>query len=144
MSSSKPTLGETPAIMPPVLWWLRLEGLSVAILSAALYAHSDASWWLFAALWLVPDLSMMGYWAGPRWGAHCYNTVHSYLAPVALAIAGFSLHRAMVLSIALIWFNHIGLDRMLGYGMKYPSGFGFTHLSGSGKKPAAIEFVPPA
>ena len=52
----------------PVLWWLRLEGLTVAALSATLYAHVGANWWLFAALWQVPDLAMFGYLAGPRWG----------------------------------------------------------------------------
>jgi hypothetical protein len=75
-------------------------------------------------------------------GAHCYNAVHSYLLPVALAITGLLLHHTVVLSIALIWCNHIGIDRLLGYGLKYPAGFGFTHLSRSGKKLAPIEHVP--
>ena len=144
MSSTLPALGETPAILPPLLWWLRLEGLAVAALSALLYARSGSSWWLFAILWLVPDLSMMGYWAGSRWGAHCYNTVHAYLLPAALAIGGLCLHRAAILSITLIWFNHIGVDRLLGYGLKYPAGFGFTHLSRLGKKSVSSAPVPPA
>jgi hypothetical protein len=144
MASSNPELSDAPALMPPVLQWLRLEGLAVVVLSAVLYAHTGAGWWLFAFLWLVPDLSMMGYWAGPRWGARCYNLVHSYLLPVALAIAWFSVNHAVLLSIALIWFNHIGVDRLLGYGLKYPAGFGFTHLSRLGKKPAPIEHVPSA
>ena len=40
---------------------LRLEGLAVAAVTAVLYARTGASWWLFAALWLMPDLSMLGY-----------------------------------------------------------------------------------
>ena len=144
MTSSKPAHYDTPAVEPPVLWWLRLEGLAIAVLSAVLYARCEASWWLFAALWIVPDLSMIGYWAGPRLGANCYNTVHSYLLPVALTISAFSLHQTVLLPFALIWFNHIGVDRLLGYGLKYPSAFGFTHLSRLGKKPAPIERVPPA
>ena len=87
---------------------------------------------------------MMGYWAGLRWGAHCYTTVHSYLLPAALAIVGLTLHSAMILSIALIWFNHIGVDRLLGYGLKYQAGFGFTHLSRLGKKSVSSAPVPPA
>ena len=132
------------SVAPPVLQWLRLEGLAVAVLSAVLYARSGANWWLFAALWLVPDLSMIGYQAGPRWGARCYNAVHSYLLPVALAVAGLLLGRAAWLPFALIWFNHIGVDRLLGYGLKYPDGFGFTHLSRLGKTPAPSSPVPPA
>jgi hypothetical protein len=121
-----------------------MEALAVAALSAVLYARTGASWWLFAALWLVPDLSMTGYWAGPRWGAHCYNAVHSYLLPVALAISALALHRPAWMPFALIWFNHIGVDRLLGYGLKYPSGFGFTHLSRLGEKPLPSAPAPPA
>jgi len=143
MTPSNPDRLDTSAVAQPVLGWLRLEGLAVAVLSAVLYSRSGASWLLFAALWLVPDLSMMGYWAGSCWGARCYNIVHSYLLPIALVIAGFSLHHAVVQSIALIWCNHIGVDRLLGYGLKYPSSFGFTHLSRLGKKPAASSPVPP-
>ena len=113
---------------PPVLWWLRLEGLAVAALSGVLYFRAGASWWLFAALWLVPDLSMLGYLAGSRWGSYCYNAVHAYLLPSALALAALTLHRPALLPLALIWFNHIGVDRLLGYGLKYPAGFRFTHL----------------
>ena len=118
----------SPAVASPVLWWLRLEGLAVAAPAAILYARTGASWWLFAALWLVPDLSFFGYMAGPRWGAHGYNVVHSYLLPGAVAGAGLLLHHAELLPFAFIWFNHIGVDRLLGYGLKYPAGFGFTHL----------------
>src|SRR6185503_16241178 len=44
---------------------LRLEGLVVAVASLALYARTGASWWLFAVLWLAPDLSMVGYLRRP-------------------------------------------------------------------------------
>jgi len=116
------------AVKPPVLHWLRLEGLAVAALATIFYAQSGASWWLFAALWLVPDLSMLGYLSGPRMGSYCYNAVHTYTAPIALAGTGLLLHRPVLLPYAYIWFHHIGLDRLLGYGLKYPSGFAQTHL----------------
>jgi len=135
MISEQQEYALSPAVVSPVLGWLRLEGLAVASLSAVLYAHLSASWWLFAALWLAPDLSMLGYLAGPRLGAHCYNAVHAYLLPVALAIVALAFRQAALLPFALIWFNHIGVDRLLGYGLKYPSGFGFTHLSSSRKPP---------
>jgi len=111
------------------LWWLRIEGLAVALLSAILYARTGASWWLFAALWLVPDLSMLGYLGGPRWGSYCYNTVHSHVLPSALVAIALFAPYAAAMPFALLWFNHIGVDRLLGYGLKYPSGFGATHLA---------------
>lgn len=117
------------AVAPPVVWWLRLEGLAVAVLSAILYGRTGASWWLFALLWLAPDMAMLGYLAGPRWGSYCYNAAHWYLVPSALAAAALLVPCPALMPFALLWFNHIGVDRLLGYGLKYPTGFGFTHLS---------------
>jgi hypothetical protein len=119
-----------------VLTLLRLEGLAVAVVSVGLYARTGAHWWLFAALWLTPDLSMLGYLAGSCWGARCYNAVHSYVVPGVLALSGIVLHAPMVLPIALIWANHIGVDRLMGYGLKYSDGFGWTHLGRLGKRAA--------
>ncbi len=105
-----------------------MEGLAVVVLTAVLYARTGASWWLFAALWLAPDLSMLGYLAGSCWGARTYNAIHTYVTPATLAVLALVLHQRGLLPFALIWINHIGLDRMLGYGLKYPAGFGSTHL----------------
>ena len=134
MMSPNQTTQESPAAGRPVVTLLRLEGLAVVAVTAALYSHTGASWWLFAALWLVPDLSMLGYRAGPEAGAICYNAVHTYLAPVTLAAVAVLLHKNALLPYAFLWCNHIGVDRSLGYGLKYPAGFGFTHLSRLGKR----------
>jgi hypothetical protein len=112
--------------------WLRLEGLAVSALSAILYARTGASWWLFAALWLVPDLSMAGYLVSPRWGAYAYNTLHFYLLPGAVSIAALLFHWNAAWPFVLIWFNHIGTDRLLGYGLKSTEGFKYTHLKHPG------------
>ena len=116
---------------------LRLEGLAVAAVSVVLYARSGASWWLFAALWLAPDLSMLGYLSRPCRGARLYNAFHTYIVPATLALIALLLHRTSLLPFALIWINHIGVDRMLGYGLKYPEGFGWAHLGKLGKKRVA-------
>jgi hypothetical protein len=116
------------AASTPVISFLRLEGLAGAALSAVFYARTGASWWLFAALWLTPDLSMLGYLAGPRWGARIYNAIHSYVTPATLAVCALLLGSPALLPYALIWINHIAVDRLLGYGLKYPQGFKFTHL----------------
>jgi hypothetical protein len=115
---------------------LRLEALAAVALSALFYARTGASWWLFAALWLLPDLSMLGYLAGPKLGARVYNAIHSYVTPATLAVTGLLVNSPGMLPYALIWINHIAVDRLLGYGLKYPSGFAWTHLGKLGKAQA--------
>jgi hypothetical protein len=112
---------------------LRLEGLTLFAGMTLLYAVWGGSWWIYAILFLVPDLGFAAYLAGPRPGAIVYNAAHSYMAPVALMVAGFALSLPLVLSVAMIWLAHIGVDRALGYGLKYPAGFGFTHLGRIGR-----------
>jgi hypothetical protein len=48
----------------------------------------------------------------------------SELASVCIAVS-----RAGHLDAWLIWTAHIGFDRMLGYGLKYPTRFKDTHLN---------------
>jgi hypothetical protein len=104
----------------------------MAAISVVFYARNGASWWLFAALWLAPDLSMLGYLAGPCWGARIYNAFHTYVTPAALALCALLFHAHADLAVALIWANHIGVDRLLGFGLKYADGFGYTHLGRAG------------
>jgi hypothetical protein len=126
-----------PAQLPvPVRYILRLEGLAIAIVSAVLYARTGASWWLFAGLWLAPDLSMLGYLLSPCRGARIYNAFHTYTVPIVLGLMGALFHARGLMPFALIWINHIGVDRVLGYGLKYSNGFGWTHL-GIKTKPGA-------
>ena len=120
--------------------FLRLEGLAVAVVSALFYSRTGASWWLFAALWLVPDLSMLGYLGGPKLGARIYNAIHTYVTPGTLAAMAMLLKSPGLLPYAFVWINHIGVDRLLGYGLKYPQGFGWTHLGRLGKRRA--ETIP--
>jgi hypothetical protein len=112
---------------------LRLEGLALFAGMTLLYAVWGGSWWVYALLFLVPDLSFLGYLAGPRVGAIIYNAAHSYMAPMTLMTTGFGLDSPLTLSIAMIWLAHIGIDRALGFGLKYSAGFGFTHLGRIGK-----------
>ena len=125
----------TPDGASSVVFLLRLEGLAAAALSAVFYARTGASWWLFAALWIAPDLSILGYLAGPGWGARIYNAIHSYATPATLAVSAIVLRSHALVPIALIWINHIGVDRLMGYGLKYSTGFGWTHLGRLGKQP---------
>ena len=114
---------------------LRLEGLTLFTGMTLLYAVWGGSWWIYAILFLAPDLSFAAYLVDAKIGAIVYNAAHSYMVPVTLMTLGFALASPLTLSIAMIWMAHIGIDRALGYGLKYFAGFGFTHLGRIG--PAA-------
>jgi len=107
---------------------LRLEGLAVAVGALVLYFHADYGWLLLVLLILAPDLSMLGYLGGTTVGAVSYDAVHTTLIPIALGLVGVLADSGIAIQIALIWLAHIGVDRFLGYGLKYPTGFKDTHL----------------
>ena len=107
---------------------LRLEGAAIFAGALALYLHRDYGVLLFLVLLLAPDLSAVGYLAGPRVGAAAYDLVHTSVWPIALAVAGILADASLPVQLALIWLAHIGMDRAVGYGLKYPSGFKDTHL----------------
>ena len=107
---------------------LRLEGAAVLALAVAGYWATGGNWWLFALLLLAPDLARLGYLAGNRVGAATYNLAHTYTLPLALLGYGLWGASPLALSLALIWLAHIGMDRMVGYGLKYAGGFKDTHL----------------
>ena len=113
---------------------LRLEGLALLAGAIALYAQLDGTWWWIPVLFLVPDISWLGYAAGPRIGAMIYNAFHATILPTVLGIAGLAAGSDTAMLLALIWFIHIGLDRLTGYGLKYPDEFGNTHLGLKGPR----------
>lgn len=129
-------MGDTAsdAVQGGVRRLLRAEGLALLGCAAALYWRVGGDWKQFAILFLAPDISFLGYLAGPRAGAAAYNTAHATLLPLALAAAGLALSLPLAAQIALIWLAHIGFDRALGYGLKYERGFGFTHLGHRAQK----------
>ena len=127
--------GTAGAVTGGVRIMLRLEGLGLLVLAVLLYANAHLSWLAFAVFFLAPDVSFLGYLAGPRVGAIVYNIAHDTFIPIMLVVGGFFLAaNYIVLATALIWLAHIGFDRALGYGLKYEAGFSFTHLGRIGKK----------
>lgn len=107
---------------------LRLEGLCVFVVSLLAYARYGGSWGAFGLCFLAPDLSFLGYLAGPKVGAMAYNVAHSLIGALATLAAGIMLSAPLAVIAGIIWVAHIGLDRALGYGLKYSNGFGVTHL----------------
>lgn len=108
---------------------LHLEGLAVFASAIALYAHQGWGWGTFFVLLLAPDLAAIGYLVGPAVGARVYNLAHFYALPLALGMIGLLSDTGIMIQIATIWFAHIGIDRAVGYGFKYPTGFKDTHLT---------------
>jgi hypothetical protein len=92
------------------------------------YVDQGWSGLALAALIFVPDLAMLGYLMNARAGAWIYNAFHVYTLPMMLLVGAFLAGQPVGMQIAVIWLAHIGADRMLGYGLKYESGFKDTHL----------------
>jgi uncharacterized protein DUF4260 len=109
-------------------WILHLEGLAIFAVALCFYRAGHYPGWLFAALFLVPDGSMMGFLKDAKWGSAIYNLVHTLTAPLLLLGAALLLGGPRCIPYALIWLAHIGFDRALGYGLKYPTFFKDTHL----------------
>lgn len=96
--------------------------------------------WAVFLFAFAPDHSIVGYFAGPRVGADAYNAAHNCVAPGAPAGGAVLLASPTGLLLAVIWAGHIDLDRTLGCGLKYETGFTETHLS----TPAAATSEPTA
>ncbi len=107
---------------------LRLEGAALLVASVYLYAEFGRSWLLFALLRFGPDVGMLGYLADTKIGAVAYDVFHTLVGPTALLVVGVATDATAATAVAIIWFAHIGLDRALGYGLKYADGFQHTHL----------------
>jgi len=113
---------------------LRFEGLVLLAAATWVFAQTGQSWWVYAAFFLVPDVSLAAYAAGPRGGSIVYNALHSTIGPAILGLAGLLLGHSLPVAIAAVWAAHVGFDRVLGYGLKYATGFGDTHLGRIGRK----------
>lgn len=107
---------------------LRLEGGALFVAAVGFYWSVAGAWWLFVMAFLLPDLTILVYLSNPRVGAMAYNAVHTTIFPLALAALAAVLGARGAALAALIWLAHIGLDRLLGFGLKYEGGFRETHL----------------
>lgn len=120
---------QRPLILGPVVL-LHAEALCFLLASCGAYhLLFPGHWVLFACLFLVPDLSLLMYVRGPSAaGSAFYNVMHNYALPCLIGITAAALHSALLGEVSLIWIAHISMDRTLGYGLKYPASFKFTHI----------------
>jgi hypothetical protein len=114
--------------------WLRLEGATLLVGCLVSYSMTHQPWWLIPLVILLPDVVMAGYLGGTRLGAIMYNLAHSTPLPALLVGIGWWRHEDLVLALGLVWLAHIGLDRLLAYGLKYDDDFQHTHLGRPGTR----------
>ena len=112
---------------------LRLEELALFLLAAYLFTELDYAWWVFPLLLLTPDLGAVGYLGGSRIGAATYNSTHHKGIAVVAYLAGALLGSQILQLVGVIMLAHSSIDRVVGYGLKYPDSFDHTHLGYIGK-----------
>ena len=113
---------------------LKLEELGQFLLAILLFSQLDYAWWVFPACILLPDLSMIGYLAGPKVGAWSYNFFHHKFVALITLILGLCLSNPLISLVGIILFGHSAMDRIFGYGLKFNDNFKNTHLGWIGKK----------
>lgn len=120
---------------PVALGWQRAEGALVLAAGLALWRAQEAGlgWWA-PALFFAPDLAFAAYALGNRAGAAVYNLAHLYGTGAVLVALGLILPLPVLAALGALWLAHAGFDRMLGYGLKSPEGFGITHLGRIGRR----------
>ena len=120
---------------------IRLEELGFFLFSIYLFSLLPFAWWVFPLLFFVPDVSMVGYLAGPRPGAMLYNLVHHRALALLCYVLGMLLASPVLALAGVIVFTHSSLDRVFGYGLKSSDGFTTTHLGRIGRD--ALSRPPP-
>ena len=113
---------------------IKIEEAAQFVLSIVLFSQLPFAWWTFPALFLLPDLSMLGYLMGAKVGGFTYNLVHHKALGIALGVAGLFLQNNELLFAGILLFGHSSLDRAMGYGLKYDKGFAYTHLGEVGRQ----------
>jgi hypothetical protein len=133
-----------PSFSRPV-YLLRAEAFCALFASCGAYhLLFPHHWVMFACLFLVPDLSLLPYVRGTNTAASIvYNVTHSYVLACLLGTLAVLLTSALLGEMSLIWIGHISLDRVLGYGLKYPDSFRFTHIQ-SAANPVIVPDYPGA
>jgi hypothetical protein len=107
---------------------LKLEEIGIFCLSLFLFNILGHSWWLFIVLLLTPDISMLGYIISPKIGAISYNIIHHKGLAVLLYLIGIYIFNNILILLGIIILGHSSIDRLFGFGLKYPDSFKHTHL----------------
>jgi hypothetical protein len=123
-------------------WFERTENLAIAAVVVVVFVRLHFAWWWLPVLFLAFDASMAGYLAGNRVGAVCYNLGHFYAGPAVLLLSYVLSGTRWCAFVGLLWAFHVAGDRVLGYGLKFASGFEDTHLGRIGKSRLPCGRIP--
>ena len=118
---------------------IKLEEFFLFLLSIFLFSQLDYAWWWYPLLFLVPDIGMAGYLVNPQVGAFTYNLLHHKAVAVTLYVVGALVGSQPLQLAGVIILGHSSLDRVFGYGLKYPDSFRHTHLGQIGRSPSAAD-----
>lgn len=122
---------------PWVQRWLRAEGVAALALGWVVWQSQGGELLWFVPLLLVPDVSMLGYLGGNHLGAIAYNVAHNWFVGGLVLGLGWWLAVPVVTMAGAILVAHTGIDRVMGYGLKYPTAFQDTHLGRIGRNRAS-------
>lgn len=107
---------------------LKIEELAQFLFGIFLFTQLDYAWWWFLVLLLTPDIGMLGYLVNTKVGAFTYNVFHHKAIAILVLLIGYYLSNDIVALKGIILFSHSAMDRIFGYGLKYPGHFKHTHL----------------
>ncbi len=114
---------------------LKLEELAQFLIALHFIFIGYSPWWVYVLLFIGPDIGMIGYAINPRIGAITYNVLHHKGLAIAIAFLGhYLLNNDAVTMAGIILFGHASMDRIFGYGLKFPDHFKHTHLGWIGGK----------
>ncbi len=111
--------------------FLRLEGLVTFLSASFLYFHYWGDPVFFIIALILPDIGIAGFLGGSKTGSLIYNVTHTFAIPLMLAawlLASGVPYSNTLLLFSLVWVAHIGMDRLFGFGLKYPTHFKDTHM----------------
>ena len=101
---------------------LRIEGTVVFFTSAAAYTQTIAPLWIALPVLVLPDLILNKRVRDHRLGSWVFDLLHTYPAPsllITFAVIRDFEFQSYLAAVPLLWFMHIGFDRMLGRGARY-------------------------
>jgi hypothetical protein len=113
---------------------IKWEEAAMFALSIVLIAPLPYAWYWWLVWILAPDLSVIAYLGGNRVGAIGYNLVHHKGIAISVYIFGLYAAQPALEYAGMILFGHSSMDRAMGYGLKYFTGFQDTHLGRIGRQ----------
>ena len=105
---------------------LRLEGAVLLVCTLSAYTSANRPlYWIPIAV-LLPDVIFVKRIRDTKVGNYIYDALHTYPLPSLMifisVVTDFLLQKPWT-GVAILWFMHIGFDRLIGRGKKYDGAF---------------------